>query len=297
MKASLGANARRPGYRLPLRHLPLFAADLLLGRRRSFVRDARLVLKANECHERRVDGLGHVPCIGPFILVMNHFSRRGLRPYHCAMAVNDAVARRRIGPRQSYICWAFTSEYVGLHIGPLPVPRSFLRWLFRRVALVYGFVIIPRREELMMGRAAALRALRRAAMRTPIGLTPEGLASSGKLVRPPAGSGLFLAKISRGDVPLLPVGLWEDDGALRIRFGPPFLLGILSDVPRAEQDRGARDRIMMSIGRLLPRGLHGEYAEALAAQGAATTRDTPSLQQGPTPQPGSGTLPPAAGDG
>jgi len=256
------SDTRPPGYRLPLPHLPLFIVDLLLGRRRSFLRDARLVMRANREHERHVESLEQVPAVGPFILVMNHFSRRGLRPYHCAMAVNVAVAERRTDAG-AYIRWAFTSEYVGLRIGPIPVPQSFLRWLFRRVALVYGFVTLPRREERVMGRAAALRELRRTVRHTPVGLTPEGLLSSGRLVRPPEGSGLFLATISAGEIPLLPVGLWEDRGALHIRFGPPFHLTLERHLPRADQDRRASDAVMMAIGRLLPRPYWGAYEPQL----------------------------------
>lgn len=257
------ATASLPDYRLPRWKLVLFAIDLLRVRPRSFVRDARIVMNENRAYVRRVEGLEHVPCIEPFILVMNHFSRRGLRPFHCAMAVNVAIAQRRPGPRQSYIRWAFTSEYVGLRIGPVPVPRSFLRWLFRRVALVYSFVIIPRREQIAMGRAAALRELRRSAKQAAIGLTPEGLASAGKLVEPPPGSGLFLASVSHGGIPLLPVGLWEADGELHIRFGPLLRLDIPTDVARAEQDRIARDRVMTAIAHLLPKDYRGAYASAV----------------------------------
>jgi hypothetical protein len=252
-----------PAYRVPLPSLIGFAVDLLIGRRRSFVRDGRTVMGANERHARRVEGLEHVPCLGSFILVMNHYSRRGLRPYHCAMAVNVAVAQRRPGEGQSFIRWAFTSEYLGRRLGPMPIPLSLIRWVFRRVALVYGFAIIARRQELVMGRAASLRDLARTARHTPVGLTPEGLASSGRLVEPPPGSGLLLAALVHGGVPLLPVGIWEDGPELHIRFGPPFPLDLQAGVARTEQDRLASERVMLAVGRLLPREYRGAYTARL----------------------------------
>jgi 1-acyl-sn-glycerol-3-phosphate acyltransferase len=195
---------------------------------------------------------------------MNHYSRRGLRPYHIAMAVSDILTRRR--PGEPEVRWVFTSEYRGRHIGPVPIPLWFIRWVFRRVAVVYGFVVIARREELVMARAAALRELLRAAGRAPIGMTPEGLESTGRLVVPPEGNGLLLAMLSRRGIPVLPVGAWEDGNVLCIRVGDPFDLRVPSGRPRAEQDRIARDRVMMAIGRLLPRPYWGAYEAALAAE-------------------------------
>lgn len=251
----------RPEYRIPLSGLALFAFDLLLGRRRSFPRDAATVMEYNRGLPRRIEGLANVPGEGPFVLVMNHFSRRGLRPYHCAMIVTAAIATRR--PRAD-IRWAFTSEYVGVRLGPLVVPRWFLRWLFRRIARTYGFTIIARRPERVMERAAALRELSRALDRGPVALTPEGLESTGRLVEPAPGTGWFLASLCRRGAPLLPVGLWEDeDGLFHARFGQPFRLDLPPGVSREEADRLARTQVMLAIGRLLPPAWRGVYREAL----------------------------------
>ena len=165
--------------------------------------------------------------------------------------------------------WAFTSEYRGRHIGPFPIPLWFIRWVFRRVAVVYGFVVIARREELVMGRAAAIRELLREAGKAPIGMTPEGLESTGALVVPPEGNGLLLATLARRGLPVLPVGVWEDGDVLSLRIGEAFDLRVPPDRPRGEKDRIARDDVMMAIGRLLPRAYWGVYDAALAAEAGA----------------------------
>jgi 1-acyl-sn-glycerol-3-phosphate acyltransferase len=255
----------RPSYRIPIGGLALFAFDLLLGRRRSFARDAATVMEHNRRLPRRIEGLTNVPEEGPFVLVMNHFSRRGLRPYHCAMAVTAAIATRRSPDPE--VRWAFKSEYIGVRLGPLVVPRWFLRWLFRRIARTYRFTIIARRPERAMERAAALRELSRALERQPVALTPEGLESRGQLIEPAPGTGLFLSSLCRRGAPLLPVGLWEDeDGVFHIRFGRLFRLELPPGVSRDEEDRLARTQVMLAIGRLLPPEWRGVYREALAGE-------------------------------
>jgi len=208
-------------------------------------------------------GAENVPETGSFVVVMSHYSRRGLRPYHCAMAVSVALATRR--PHGPEARWAFTSEYRGRRVGPVPIPLWSIRWLFRRVAKVYGFVVIPRREDLVMARAAALRSLARRIDRVPVGLTPEGLEGSGRLVEPPPGNGLFIASLVERGAPMLPVGVWEEGDTLCIRFGEPRPLSLARGVTRDEQDRFARTEIMVAIGQLLPASLHGAYAAEISA--------------------------------
>jgi hypothetical protein len=260
----MSARARdRPEYRVPRIPLLSFGLDLLLGRARSFAGDSRTVLRAN-AHPRVVEGVDRIPAAGAFILVMNHFSRRGLRPYHCAMIVTDAVAARRSG--QPDLRWAFTSEYRGRRLGPVPIPLTLIRWLFRRVALVYGFVIVPRRQELVVGRAAALRRFVRLVHQgSPVGLTPEGAAAdaTGPLVEPPEGSGLFLALLGRGGVLLLPVGVFEQGQTLVVRFGAPFVLVTDERATKAEQDRSARTCVMTAIASLLPHEYRGKYGRTV----------------------------------
>ena len=266
------ADTRSLAYRLPRRLLPGFAIDLLLGRRRSFSRDARTVLDANP-YRRRVEGFEHVPESGRFVLVMNHYSVSGLRPYYCAMAITDALARR---PGQAEVRWAFTSEWLDRRFGPVPIPVWLIRWVFRRAAMVYGLVVLPRRAGRVRERAAALRALLRGLERGPVGLAPEGLDAEGAiaLVEPPEGVGLLLTILTRGGAPLLPVASWPDGLTLVVRFGEPFRIAQPPGAQRDEQDRQAREQVMVAIGRLLPRANWGAFAHAIAAATGAPIADS-----------------------
>lgn len=249
-------------YRFPRLPLALWAVDMLLGRRRSFARDSRITLAANP-PPPRFDALAYLAAEGPLILVMNHYERPGLPVHFCAMAVSLAVAERR--PQRPEVRWVITSEQYGRHFGPLPIPVWLIRWLFRRLDHLYGLVVMPRAPERRVGRAAALRHIARDVRRgEAVGLVPEAL-GKGTLIEALPGSGLFLASLSDGRVPIVPVGLWEDDELLNVRFGEPFTLASCSGDRQAADDQ-ARERVMVAIGRLLPRRHWGLYAEAIARE-------------------------------
>ena len=248
-----------PRYEFPRLPLARFVLSVALAQRRSFAKDSQRVLDANP-NPRRVEGLDNVPAKGPFVLAMNHYNREGLRPYHCAMMISAALAERR--PGQPEIRWAFASELYGKHLGPVPIPVPLIRWVFRRFARIYNLVVMPRRDELVVGRAAALRRLAKALADAPVGLTPEA-AGSGKLMEPPKGTGLFFALLARCGYPVLPVAVWEDDRTLVVRFGEAFRLALAEGLPRNEQDRLAREQVMTAIGRLLPRTYWGAYEASI----------------------------------
>ncbi len=245
------------GYTLPISYILRFAVAVLMGRQREVGRDAAAVLVRSglRC---RMEGAEHIPAQGPFVLVANHYERPGLKVFWGGMLLTVAVWERRgQSPR-----WLMTSEWYNYRLGPLPVPVWVLRWLFRRLAKVYGLVIVPRARERGVGRAAALRAVLEAvaAEPRPIALFPEGI-GTGRLLRPPEGVGLLLLALAERGVPCLPAGLFEDGDVLVARFGEPFLPRTTGE--KEERFRQARDQAMLAIGRLLPSSLWGEYTADL----------------------------------
>ncbi len=88
------------------------------------------------------------------------------------------------------------------------------------------------------------------------------------LCEPPEGAGLFLLMLTHDTVPILPVGLYEDenaDGVLTANFGPPFPLHVPRALPREERDRAAKRAVMVAIGRTLPERMWGVYRENILA--------------------------------
>ena len=260
MSADTGAvNPSPPNYEFPRLPLAGFGLDLLLGRRRSFLKDCQTVMAANP-YQRQVRGLENLPSEGPFVVVTNHYARRGLRTYHCAMFITTVIAERR--PLSPAIRWIITSEWYGYRLGPIPVPVWLIRWTFRRVGKVHGLLVMPRQASRAVGRAAVLRRITRIARRESIGVTPEA-GGSGVLQSPLEGSGLFLQALSERGLPLVPTGIWEEDATLIVSFGEPFTLSVAKEGPRQDRDRRAREQVMVAVGRLLPPAYWGYYSEAI----------------------------------
>jgi hypothetical protein len=262
--ARIGEKATKV-YHFPRIGLALWAIDWLLGRRRSFAGDSRWTMR--DVRPRpRAEGEEHIPHQGAFVLIANHYERPGLNLHFAGMHVSQVVARRRA--QASEIHWIITSEWFGRRLGFLPVPDAVWRLIFRRVARMYDFVVMPRSPEKVMARAAALRqALAYALGRgdrpgEPLGLMPEAL-GKGVLIEAMPGVGLFLKVLSDRGLPILPVGLLEREGTLTAVFGPAFRLDLPETADQRELDRLAREQAMVAIGRLLPRDYWGFYAEAI----------------------------------
>ncbi len=257
-------------YHFPRLLLIKIAVGLLPGFKRSAAVDSVRILRVNPPLPR-VIGLENMPAEGPFVIVANHYERPGLPTYFAGMAVCAAVAERR--PASPETGWIITSEWLSRHFGPIPIPIWLSRWAFGRVGVVYGFIPMPKGDEKTAGRAAALRQAL-AVVGAPaagetrrhngqaVGLTPEAR-GKGTLLEAMPGSGLFLEMLTKRGAPLLPVGFHEEGAHLIVRFGEPFHLRRERRADREEQDRLAREQVMVAIGRLLPREMWGFYAEAI----------------------------------
>lgn len=253
-------------YRWPLRHMAPWLLDIALGRARSFAADSRLVVfRYNE--PPVIEGTEHIPRSGPVIVVANHLDRPEVMMAFAGMAASVAIAEAR--PEQREVHWTITAERRQM-VGPVRVPRPIVRWLFERIARMYRFALMEPGAPFVMQRAAAMRELETAiAQGEAVGLMPEA-GGNGVLRRPRAGSGLFLARLSAGRTPLLPVALLLEADRLVARFGPTFTL----QPPPPEEDDRATDqrlseRVMTAIGRLLPPEWRGAYREALETTGNA----------------------------
>jgi 1-acyl-sn-glycerol-3-phosphate acyltransferase len=252
---------RQEVYRLRTSLILRFIWAVLRGRTRNLAADVEATLMAARPQPHALNDQ-HIPPEGAFVLVANHYERPGLKVFWGGMLASHAVAQRRTS--QKSLRWLMTSEWYNFRLGPLPVPVWALRWLFRRLARVYGLVIVPRAPERGVGRAAALRTILNVVRdrQEAIGLYPEAR-GTGRLIEPMPTVGSFLLSLSSRGIPLLPVGIFEEEGRLIASFGPLFSIQVSRSAAKEERGRLASEQVMVAIGRLLPRDLWGVYGPTI----------------------------------
>lgn len=245
-------------YRLPRRRILGAAGSFLTLRQRSLARDAGAAVA---CLRPPMQVLGdeHVPAQGPCLVVCNHYSPPWFASWWLTLSVTAAVASHRAEGAEREIHWVMAGAWT---YPDSPWRRRVLtpatRWAFQRVARVYGLVTMPPMPPdpaEVAARAVSVRqALRLARALAPaggmLGLAPEGQAvREARVEAPPPGAGEFIALLVRAGLPVLPVGVRETDGRLRLSFGPVFL----PDVPaeRGQRDQAVALQVMDAIGRQL----------------------------------------------
>jgi hypothetical protein len=237
-----------------------WAALLARGaaRRRSFRADARTFV-AGLRPPLRVVGAAHVPQRGPAVLTINHYARPGFQACWLALAASATV------PVDVY--WGMTAAWTYPDWLRAHTLTPLTRWLFRRLAQVYGFTTMPPMPpdpRDAVARAAAVRrvlAYARATPRPVVGLAPEGGdAPGGVLATPPSGVGRFMLHLAARGLPLAPVGGYESDGAFCLHFGPSYRLRLPPGLSADERDARASQIVMQQIAALLPAQLRGAYA-------------------------------------
>ena len=234
----------------------LWSAVIL--RPRSVARDAQRAVRGID-PPLQVRGADNVPPRGPCLVTCNHYTRPGLGAWWIALATSAAVASRRAPDADPDVHWVMTAAWT------FPESRwrrqvltPATRWAFARAARTYGFVTMPpmppEPDEVEARATAVLRTVRlaRRAAREGgmVGLAPEGMDTPGeRLGQPPKGAGSFLTLLVREGLPVLPVGVTEKDGRLRVSFGPVFR----PEIParRAERDSTVAQQVMAAIAHQL----------------------------------------------
>jgi 1-acyl-sn-glycerol-3-phosphate acyltransferase len=240
-----------PRYPFPWRIGFALLKDALLGRSRTFRADALDSLLVLEFPPKILQPQ-NIPEVGPALVVTNHYSRPGFAAWWIALAISAAMPVE--------VHWLMTNAWT--HLGPM-APAS--RWLFLRLARVYGFTPtppMPPNPTEIAARAQAVRQVLRVARNpgTVIGLAPEGRDQPGGILgAPPAGSGRFIRQLAKYCHPILPVGVFEDQDGLCLRCGSPFELAPATDCTPLTVDGQTSRQVMDAIARQLPKRLRGAY--------------------------------------
>ncbi len=242
----------------------VWAALRGVSMRRRFTADARECVAALR-PPLQVFGREHIPVRGPCLLTINHYARGAahdaapFRAWWLALGVSAVVPAE--------IHWIVTEAWTYPDVVRAHLVTPATRWLFRRVARIYGFSSMPPMPpdpRDVMARTLAVRRVLAYARATPdplIGLAPEGGDAPGGVVQmPPSGTGRFMLHLARLGLKLVPVGGFEMGGAFCLRFGPAYSLEVSSALSAGERDREAGAIVMRHIAVLLPPHLRGEFA-------------------------------------
>jgi 1-acyl-sn-glycerol-3-phosphate acyltransferase len=247
-----------PGYHLPRRMMPGFLWSALTLRPRSFCRDAQTAVACLRPPMEMVGG-EHIPAEGPCLVACNHYSPPWFPSWWLTLSISAAVAERRAPGADREIHWVMAGAWTypdSPWRQQVVTPATW--WAFRRVARLYGFVTMPPMPPdptQVEARAASVRqTLRLARALVPaggmVGLSPEGQAvPEAHVMEPPPGVGEFIALLVRIGLPVLPVGVHDKEGYLRVSFGPVFVPTISAD--RRERDRAVAAQVMQAIERQL----------------------------------------------
>jgi hypothetical protein len=123
---------------------------------------------------------------------------------------------------------------------------------------------MPPRPQDVAERAASVRAALNYVEKAPhavLCIAPEGRdMPEGRLGWPASGTGRFLSLLAECGLLIVPVGGWEEAGALTVRFGEGYRLEIQRGAKADLRDRLAMEIVMRSLAGLLPASLQGEFA-------------------------------------
>ncbi|CAG0947645.1 hypothetical protein ANRL1_04379 [Anaerolineae bacterium] len=261
---------------IPRLFIPFLRA--VLGIRSSIRRDGALLLQGAHPTPRVLNS-ENIPADSPFLLAVNHYDRPGLGAWWGAALIIGAIAARR--PRDTReLHFTMAAEWWYPRGFGRVVKQPLTRLFFGQLAKAYGLLTLPPVVEEYRGQAAPSirRALTLVRGDAPelVGLAPEGHTGPNlALCEPPAGAGLFLLLLAHDQIPILPVGLYEDDDAtLTAKFGAPFDLCVPRTLERAARDRKAVRAVMIAIGKLLPARMWGAYRDVIASDlSEAISRD------------------------
>jgi hypothetical protein len=159
-----------------------------------------------------IEGESNLPPDPRFLLVANHYQRKGLWIAHPASVITQMV-RRRYGPMDPPVRWVVTANWPPLRLGPIRIasPGDVLLPKVARVLSCYPVSFAKSNPGFT---AVSIRRLLRdaAKVQRPIGLFPEGVGGTAGTLGPPLpGVGRLIKAVAKLNLPVVPVGITERD--------------------------------------------------------------------------------------
>jgi hypothetical protein len=246
-----------PKYHLSIKFLFSFCLDALSGTSRSFQKDGvRIVAEMGV--PMKIRGEGFILQNGPCLVVFNHYSREGFSILYAVAAIASAIP--------SEMHWLMTGAWTFPGRPFSNQLRKLSEWVFRRIAYVYGFTLTPPMPPEPQDEPLRVDAIRRVFLHIKshpdplVALAPEGRDFPGEVLGElPVGSGKFLLELDRRLGKTIPVGIFEEDGALNLHFGQPFELCSIIKPDSPDSGQEAANLVMSHLAALLPEKFAGKY--------------------------------------
>lgn len=252
--------AGAPAYPLLIPRTPSMVLSFLLGRRRSFRADAQAYM--NALKPPVAVGGQSLPDMtsGRWLLLTNHYHRPGFPSWWIALAISALLPAE--------VLWTMTGEWTYPDRLRANVISPLTRWAFARLAACYGFVTMPPMPPRPWEAEARARSVRRVlalATASPdliVALAPEGRDTfGGRMEAPAPGAGRFISLLARLHYQLVPVGVYEADGQLWVRFGEPLILGEAIGLPACERETSVSAMVVGAIASCLPDAIRGDFGD------------------------------------
>jgi hypothetical protein len=170
-----------------------------------------------------------------FVLVANHFQRRGMWILHPAAALTQAI-RKHYGPGDPPVRWIVTTNWPRLRLGPFSFasPGDILLPRVASALCCYPVSFAGANQAFTAG---SIRRILREAPRgdRPLGLFPEGVAgAAGAITDALPGVDRLLAHLAKAGMAVVPAGISEK-GRLVLRFSAPIGPDELMRAPNAAE--------------------------------------------------------------
>jgi len=235
------------------------------GRQRDVWKDASDLLGKQRI-QPMISGLEHLPEKGPFLIIANHYERKdAVWVGWGAITLLNTIGNTHTRDAVPMMHWVMTDTWADCYVGPFHVDPQYLGWVLKGFARLYGIIRmpahdLPNHKEQRQRSAMALREIFDAFDRGEVvALHPEA-GGFETLIQPPRGAGRVLACIERKNVAIVPVGVSEEHGRLRIRIGEVMPARSFA----GKSDREAADTAMLTLCGLIPEETRGVYAERYA---------------------------------
>lgn len=237
-----------PSYSLPKKLIIEITLSFIRNKERSIKSDS-LTSISGIFPPIQIIGRKKIPVRGPGLITLNHYSRPGFFIIWAALGISAQLPEKHL--------WLMTNAWTNRTKGIDQLRTIITRILFKRLARMYGFITtppMPPAPDEITERALSIRKIIDAINQDPktiLCIAPVGQDfRNGGLGETPAGTGKFIFQIQKQLEQIIPVGVWEENERLILKFGESYMID--NSYTYRDPDTEISNLVMSKIAELLP---------------------------------------------